>query len=134
MPLLVNDDRSAGQGSARRRVIGRSALVVVDDSVTLGDLDAELVHAAAAADLPVGCRQQEAVATDAVDRAGALVLRTSTGDDQPLVDLGVEVEVTGLELELGAARGHCGALEVLRHEADVRPACGSGVQGVRAGG
>ena len=54
-------------------------------------------------ELAVRSGQQEAVVARAVDRAGALVLGPRAGDHQPLVGGAVEVQVAGLELELGLA-------------------------------
>src|SRR5207237_532088 len=124
------------QGAGRRRGLRGARLGVVDDRVAgalVPDLDAELVHAARARLLAVQRRHQEAIAAGAVERARTLILRLGTGNHQPIVTGGVEVEVGGWELELGVALRHRGAWLVLGVEAEVRPAGEARVRRVSAG-
>jgi hypothetical protein len=84
------------------------------------DLDPELVGLVTTEQVAVDGGEQEAVVPGSIDRAAALVLRPRAGDHQPLVNLAVEVQVAGLELELRLARGDVGALLVLRREPEIR--------------
>src|SRR4051794_19790938 len=94
-----------------------SPAVVVDDMVARSvrgpDPDLERVRRA------IDGSEQEAVPARAVQLADALELRGATRDHQPLVAGAVEVEST-LHLELDVADRDHGALQVLRHEAEVR--------------
>ena len=64
-------------------------------------------------------RDHELVAALSIDRAFTLELGLVTSHHQPFVAAAVEVQVTRLELELGVAVGHIGALLVLGDEAEV---------------
>src|SRR5262249_62269095 len=116
----VSLDGAAAEGGGRSGR-GRSAgLSVVDDGVILvlvPDLDAEQVRGDAAVVLD---GHQEAVVAGAVDGAGALVLGLVSGEYQPVVADGVEVEVGSRELELRVTRGHGRAGLVLGVEAEGR--------------
>jgi len=117
--LLVNLDVAAADLGAGIPVVGLAHLVVIDDRIAVvlvPDLDAEQVHVRAGGQLRVGGGQHEAIVAAAVDRAHALVLGPGPGDDQPVVARGVEVQVSGLELELGLAGGRswAGGLEFYR--------------------
>ncbi len=105
--LLENDDGAAANRRRRVGSVGGAHLVVVDDLVCdpVPDLDAELVGTAAAVHLPVAGGQQEAVLPGPVDRAQSFELRPGPGDHQPVVSRAAKVQVAGLELELGLARG-----------------------------
>jgi len=110
------DDGGIAQGG----VIISPILVVIDlrPAGLVPDLDAEAVHAPATIDLAVNGGEDEAVVAVAVDRAPALILRPRASYHQPLVRRAPEVQLTGLELELGVAPGDIGPFPVFRLEAE----------------
>ena len=87
--------------------------IVIDSPIVAPDVDAEGVG------IVIIGRDHELVTALAIDRAFTLELCLVAGDHQPFVAAGVEVQIPGLELELGVAVGHIGALLVLGHEAEV---------------
>jgi hypothetical protein len=94
--------RDTPPGDALHRVgLERRAALVVVDQPTVGrpDLHPQQVRLAPAELVTVERRHGELVVRDAVDGAGALVLRPGAGDDEPLVGLGLELEPGGLEPE-----------------------------------
>src|SRR5215207_2646741 len=110
--LRVDHYTPAAERRGRRGVVVGVGLVVVDDGARgcLPDLDPEAVLTAAALRLAVDRGEEEAVGTRAVHGAGALVdpLRLAR-DDEPLIARALEVEATGVKLELGVAGGRGGA-------------------------
>ena len=119
---FVDLDASAAERGAFVSVVTGAHLVVVDDAfavVLVPDLDPERIDSPAALDIAVGSGEHEAVAAGPIDRAFALELRLVTGHHQPFVAVGVEVQITSLELELGVAVWRIGALLVLGDEAEV---------------
>ena len=98
---LLVDDNTPARDLHRVRcvdVVGRAHPVVVDGRIApvlVPDLDPELVDSATAVDVSVVRRQQEPVVSGPIDRARASVLSLVARDDEPLVDLAVEVEVPG---------------------------------------
>ena len=98
--------------------------VVVNDLITIvlvPDLDAERVDIAdIRGRFGIRRRQQEAEAAHAVDGPDALVLELAARDDQPLVRLAVEVQITGVEHELRVPFGHRSPLLVFGNETEGR--------------
>ena len=88
--------------------------------IVIPDFDPESILPASSIDVPIDRRQQEFVASLAVDGAGPFVLRPSAGDNEPVVLIAVEVEVRRLELELGVARRHGCAFLILGNETKSR--------------
>src|SRR5919108_3851606 len=131
---MLPDDAAAGD---RLRVGNVDVLwdahpVIEDHLAVPRDPDPELVDAAAALKLAVVRGQPEFVAGDAVDRAGALVLRLEARHDEPLVARATEVEVPDGEVELGLTGRRPAAVFVLGVEAEVGAAAQARVGRVRA--
>src|SRR5436190_7671999 len=136
---LVDHDRAAGDRLWIRGVnVARAPELVVEDHsirvVVVRDPDPELIRSDRAHQVTVVCGEREVVAARAVHGPRALVLGLEAGDDEPLVDRCVEVEVADLEVELGLAGRNCRVLLVLRVEAEVRATGKRGVRPVRAVG
>src|SRR5688572_17151404 len=121
--LRVDHDAATAEAGCGGRPIHGTHLVVIDDGIAVvlvPDLDPELVGPAATTDLAVDRGDQEAIVAGAVDRSGALVLGPGSGDDEPLIDRAVEIQIAGLELELGITLGGGCPLLVLGDETEVR--------------
>src|SRR5215467_15390857 len=117
---LVDDDASATERGRGIGIVGRAALVVVDDHAGgVPDLDSEFVDAGAI-QIAVHGRDQEVVARNAIDGPDPLVLGLCPADREPRIRGGDERETTRLELELRVAGWHVCALGVLRNESECR--------------
>ena len=112
--LFVDDDRTSAENGRWVGIVRLTAHVIVNDIARglIPNLDAELAGCA------VDGGQHEAILACAVDRAGSLVLRLGSCNDQPVIRCTLEVQVRDFELELSIAGRHFGALLILRDEAE----------------
>src|SRR5437773_12055417 len=75
--------------------------VLLEVRIVIQDFDPESILPASSIDAPIDGRQQQFVASLAVDGSGPFVLRPSAGDTEQVVLIAVGAAVCGLELELG---------------------------------
>ena len=103
----MNDNGPASNRRGRVSAVQSAKLIVINGRACgfVPNHDAELVHPAAALNVPVDGREDEGVVAGIVHGAGAFVLCARARNYQPIVAAAMEVEVGDLELKLGFARG-----------------------------
>ncbi len=97
----MNHDGPTAQDRCRIRIVSRSNLVVVNHRITgrpVPNFDAEAVITASSIYIAVNTGQEKPVVSQTVNRSNALELGSRTGDDQPLVGSGIEIQITGVSI------------------------------------
>jgi hypothetical protein len=119
--LLVDLDVAAtDHGAADIAVITAPPTLLSYTPVSALSLSQILIRNVSPTVAVINRSQHEPVVPGPVDSAGTFVFGfVPAGDHEPVITIRVEVQVAGLELELGVPIGHIGTLLVLGYEPEV---------------